>query len=79
MIQNACKYSSPLKKKHLAICYHRCREAIAAGIVDVGHIDTGMNLADICTKALAGQTLTGWLTLSYHAYQKLRGSWTPII
>ena len=54
MIQNACKYSSPLKKKHLAICYHRCREAIAAGIVDVGHIDTGMNLADICTKALTG-------------------------
>jgi len=50
VINNVYKYSSPLKKKHLAIAYHRCREAVAAGIVEVQHIDTGMNVSDIFTK-----------------------------
>ena len=30
--------SSNLKKKHNAVAYHRCREAVAAGIIRVGHI-----------------------------------------
>ena len=46
-----------MKKKHLAIASHRCREAVAAGIVEVQHIDTGMNVSDIFTKPLPGATL----------------------
>jgi len=57
MIQNVYQYKSPLKKKHLAICYHRCREAIAAGIIAAGKIDTDLNLSDILTKSLSGPKL----------------------
>jgi hypothetical protein len=42
--------SSNLKKKHNAVAYHRCREAVAAGIVRVGHVRSEDNLADIMTK-----------------------------
>ena len=52
MIMNVYEYRSPLKKKHLAICYHRCREAVAAGIIVAGKIHTKLNLSDILTKAL---------------------------
>ena len=44
--------SSPLKKKHLGCAYNRIREAIAAGIIDFGHIPSGENVADIFTKPL---------------------------
>ena len=44
---------SALKKKHHACNYHRVREAVAAGIIHFGYIDTSINLADICTKPLA--------------------------
>src|SRR5579871_2751914 len=42
--------SSNLKKKHNAVAYHRCREAVAAGIIRVGHIRSTENIADIMTK-----------------------------
>ena len=42
--------SSNLKKKHNAVAYHRCREAVAAGIIRVGHIKSIENIADIMTK-----------------------------
>ena len=53
-LMNVYQYKSPLKRKHLAICYHRCREAVAAGIIEAGKIDTEINLSDILTKALSG-------------------------
>jgi hypothetical protein len=31
VVKNTTAPESPLKKKHVAICYHRCREALAAG------------------------------------------------
>ena len=46
---------STLKKKHNAINYHRCREAIAAGHIRVAWIDTNENLADALTKVLVGE------------------------
>ena len=46
--------SSNLKKKCQAVNYHRIREAIAAGFTKFGHIDTKLNVADICTKPLPG-------------------------
>ena len=48
---------SRLKKKHLSICYHSVREAIAAGIIQVSWIASTENLADLCTKILYGNPL----------------------
>jgi hypothetical protein len=47
--------SSSLKKKHQAVAWHRCREAVAMGIVLVAYDATIWNLADIGTKPLNGQ------------------------
>ena len=43
---------STLKKKHHSIDYHRCRQAVAAGIIRVAHQGTLKNLADLFTKML---------------------------
>jgi len=53
VILNTTLPSSSIKKKHLACNYHRVREAIAGGFLIFGHIDTKLNLADMCTKPLA--------------------------
>ena len=47
--------SSMLKKKHLAIAYHKVREAVAAGTIVFGHIISDTNIADICTKPLPNE------------------------
>ena len=52
VVLNTTIPSSSLKKKHLACNYHRVREAVAARIIDYGHIPSGENLADIATKPL---------------------------
>jgi hypothetical protein len=44
--------SSPLRKKHNAVAYHRVREAIAAGIIKFAKIDSKDNLSDCLTKPL---------------------------
>jgi DNA-binding cell septation regulator SpoVG len=43
---------SLLKKKHVAISYHKVREAAAAGIVHPIKIDTKDNISDLMTKSL---------------------------
>ena len=40
------------KKVHLGCAYNHVREAITAGIIDYGHIDTKFNIADLLTKPL---------------------------
>ena len=45
---------STLKKKHVAINFHRVREAIAAGTIRVAKEGTQTNLADIVTKLMPG-------------------------
>ena len=52
MITSATIPSSSLKKKHNAISYHRIRECIAAGIIDLVHVGSKVNLADVLTKPL---------------------------
>ena len=52
MIDNCTLPSSTLKKKHNAIAYHRIREAVAAGVIVLGHVSSKDNIADILTKAL---------------------------
>jgi hypothetical protein len=50
VITNLSWPSSPLKKKHNAIAYHKARQAAAAGIVQLVHMPGVENLADILTK-----------------------------
>jgi hypothetical protein len=50
VVTNASIPSSTLSKKHNSICYHRVREAQAAGTVRIGWIEGEYNKADIATK-----------------------------
>lgn len=50
VVTNASVPSSVLHKRHNAICYHRVREAQAAGMIRVGWIPGNHNLADLFTK-----------------------------
>jgi hypothetical protein len=52
VVQNSTIPSSTIKKKHNSICYHRVREAVAAGIIRIAHIPSKENLADMFTKPL---------------------------
>ena len=54
VVKNATRPESTLKKKHVAVAYHRVREAQAAGIVRIAHESSENNLADILTKLLSG-------------------------
>lgn len=50
--KNTSRPESTLTKKHNAINYHICREAVAAGIMRVAKEDTHTNIADAFTKLL---------------------------
>jgi hypothetical protein len=59
--------SSNLKKKHNAVSYHKCREAVAAGIIKVGHIPSVNNVADVLTKPLGPEMYEALLDgILYH-------------
>ena len=55
MISSTTITSLSLKKKHNDIGYHCVQEAIAARIVDLLHVASKENLADILTKPLGLQ------------------------
>lgn len=50
VVTNSSVPASTLNKRHNAICYHRVREAQAAGTIRVGWIKGIFNLADLFTK-----------------------------
>jgi hypothetical protein len=50
--KNTSNPESTLNKKHNAINYHICREAVAAGMMRVAKEDTDTNIADAFTKLL---------------------------
>ena len=50
VVTNSSVPSSVLSKRHNVICYHRVREAQAAGIIRVGWIQGKYNVADLFTK-----------------------------
>jgi hypothetical protein len=54
VVKNTTAPESPLKKKHVAICYHRCCEVLAAGFIRLAKEHTSTNLADAFTKPLPG-------------------------
>ena len=57
VVMNATIPTSPLKKKHNAIAYHRVRESIAAGTLRIAKVKSEENLADAFTKSLSGVKL----------------------
>jgi hypothetical protein len=59
VVLNTTVPSSPLKKKHNAIAYHRVREAIAGGIMRFAHVPSTKNIADVMTKPLPNSTFLG--------------------
>ena len=50
VVKNASIPESTLQKKHNSVCYHRVREAAAAGICRVAKEDGKTNIADLLTK-----------------------------
>jgi hypothetical protein len=56
VVLNTTVPSSQLKKKHNAIAYHHVREAIAEKIVELHHIPSTDNIADVLTKPLPVNT-----------------------
>jgi hypothetical protein len=56
VVQNATIKDSLLKKKHVAIAYHKVRESAAAGIIHPMKINTKDNFSDILTKSLTQRT-----------------------
>jgi hypothetical protein len=57
VVKNTTAPESQLKKKCMAISYHRVREAVVAGMIRITREYTDTNLADILTKNLAGHIL----------------------
>jgi len=55
VILNCTVPDSHLKKEHVAIAYHKAREAAAAGIIHPVKINSQDNFADILTKAVTGK------------------------
>ena len=52
VVNSATIPHSTLSKRWNAISYHRCREAVAAGVIRFDHISGKDNPADILTKPL---------------------------
>ena len=55
VINNTTIPESPLRKKHVAICYHRVREACASGLIRNAKENSRTKLTDILTKSLDSQ------------------------
>ena len=53
VIVNTQLPSSSIKKKHNSVAFHKAREAVAAGYVRTGHIDSTENSSDVLTKAVS--------------------------
>ena len=67
VVTNSSVPASVLNKRHNAICYHRVREAQAAGTIRVGWIEGKFNLADLFTKTtIAGNTRHGIVEGIFH-------------
>ena len=55
VVKQSTAPEATLKKKHNSICWHRCREAQAAGHVRVGQIPGDENVSDVFTKSVYGE------------------------
>ena len=57
VFKNVSQPDSTLKKKHMSICYHRCREAVACWTIRVAKEGTLTNLSDLFTTLQPRPTL----------------------
>ena len=65
------------RTKHIEVHYHFIRERVLAGDVDLQHISTNLQTADIFTKALGADKLGQFMTdlgLTIPDLPSLRGS-----
>lgn len=53
LVKSSVKPESALKKKHVSIAFHKCREAFAAGVINIYFQNSLDNLADLFTKVLS--------------------------
>ena len=61
VFKNTTIPESTLKKKHNSICYHHCRESVAAWVMRVAKEGMLSNLADLFTKPLMQSVREGSL------------------
>ena len=54
VVHNLTKPESTLKKKHNSIAFHKTRESVASGVVEVHKIASKDNPSDLLTKVLSG-------------------------
>jgi len=66
VVLNSTHPESTLKRKHISIAYHQCREAQAAGHIKIGFIKGMENLADMLTKVLPGPRLRQLVEYIFH-------------
>jgi hypothetical protein len=66
VVLNTNHSESTIKRKHVSIAYHRCREAQAAGYVKIGSIKGMDNMADLLTKLLPGPRLGQLMEYIFH-------------
>jgi hypothetical protein len=66
VVINSTHPESNLKRKHVSIAYHRCREAQAAGHIRIGFIRSNENLVDLLTKILPGPRLRQLMDCIFH-------------
>ena len=52
-IDLASKYTTEKRSKHIDIRYHFIRERISSGFIDLTHVPTENNVADIMTKPVS--------------------------
>ena len=52
MVWNIQLLSNSLNKNHKYVAYHKCKEAVAAGIAAIGHIIGKQKMSDLLTKPL---------------------------
>ena len=72
MIMSSTNIDSELKKKHVAISFHKLQECAAAVIVNLIKVCTTVNRADILTKGTSARTLVSLSDASY------RGDWGEV-
>jgi hypothetical protein len=66
VVLNTTHSESTIKRKHVSIAYHRCREAQAAGCIKIGSIRGMDNVADLLTKILPGPRLRQLMEYIFH-------------
>ena len=65
VVSSSTQPESTLKKRHLAIAYHRVREAVAAGIVRIAYEASSTNIADMLTKILPAENYIDCVNFAY--------------